>query len=130
MNSETDNVDKIRQNDRLSKKEEGSNEEETIDIFDKAQKLQNKLDDTDIKIIKTEKPTSKNDEKHHDVLSRILFIYAKLNPGVRYVQGMNELLAPIYFALLMIKILNGKNMLKLIHFLFYKFNVIYKRSFY
>eukprot|EP00466_Bigelowiella_natans_P007729 jgi/Bigna1/53082/estExt_Genewise1Plus.C_150107 len=37
------------------------------------------------------------DETHHDVLQRILFIYAKLNPGVRYVQGMNEILAPIYF---------------------------------
>lgn len=36
-------------------------------------------------------------ERHHDVLTRILFIYAKLNPGVRYVQGMNELLAPIYY---------------------------------
>mmetsp|Transcript_2365 Transcript_2365/g.3376 ORF Transcript_2365/g.3376 Transcript_2365/m.3376 type:complete len:542 (+) Transcript_2365:125-1750(+) len=37
------------------------------------------------------------DEIHHDVIQRILFIYAKLNPGVRYVQGMNEILAPIYF---------------------------------
>lgn len=36
-------------------------------------------------------------ETHHDVLQRILYIYAKLNPGVRYVQGMNEILAPIYF---------------------------------
>jgi hypothetical protein len=36
-------------------------------------------------------------EKHADVLSRILFIYAKLNPGVQYVQGMNEILAPIYY---------------------------------
>jgi hypothetical protein len=30
-------------------------------------------------------------------MARILFIYAKLNPGVKYVQGMNELLAPIYY---------------------------------
>mmetsp|Transcript_26401 Transcript_26401/g.63686 ORF Transcript_26401/g.63686 Transcript_26401/m.63686 type:complete len:659 (-) Transcript_26401:162-2138(-) len=37
------------------------------------------------------------DETHHDVIQRILFVYAKLNPGVRYVQGMNEILAPIYF---------------------------------
>jgi hypothetical protein len=35
--------------------------------------------------------------RHHDVLSRILFLFAKLNPGIRYVQGMNELLAPIYY---------------------------------
>jgi hypothetical protein len=27
----------------------------------------------------------------------MLFIYAKLNPGLRYIQGMNELLAPIYY---------------------------------
>ena len=34
---------------------------------------------------------------HHTAISRILFIYAKLNPGIRYVQGMNEVLAPIYY---------------------------------
>eukprot|EP01017_Pseudomicrothorax_dubius_P037041 TRINITY_DN5379_c0_g1_i1.p1 TRINITY_DN5379_c0_g1~~TRINITY_DN5379_c0_g1_i1.p1 ORF type:complete len:411 (+),score=70.39 TRINITY_DN5379_c0_g1_i1:160-1392(+) len=36
-------------------------------------------------------------ETHNEVLLRILFIYAKLNSGVSYVQGMNEVLAPIYF---------------------------------
>ena len=36
-------------------------------------------------------------ETHADVLTRILFIYAKLNPEVRYIQGMNEILAPIYY---------------------------------
>ena len=36
-------------------------------------------------------------ETHADVLSRMLFIYGKLNPGVRYVQGMNEILAVIYY---------------------------------
>ncbi|KAI0243894.1 hypothetical protein L0F63_006253 [Massospora cicadina] len=34
---------------------------------------------------------------HWEALERILFIYAKLNPGVGYVQGMNEILAPIYY---------------------------------
>ncbi len=34
---------------------------------------------------------------HHDLLRRLLFLYAKLNPGVRYVQGMNEILAPLYY---------------------------------
>lgn len=24
-------------------------------------------------------------------------MYAKLNPGLRYIQGMNELLAPLYY---------------------------------
>lgn len=41
--------------------------------------------------------TRSDPELHSDVLSRILFVYGKLNPGVRYVQGMNELLAPIYY---------------------------------
>lgn len=36
-------------------------------------------------------------ETHADVLARILFIYGKLNPGVRYVQGMNEILAVLYY---------------------------------
>ena len=35
-------------------------------------------------------------EVHADSLSRILFIYAKLNPGIKYTQGMNEVLAIIY----------------------------------
>lgn len=38
-------------------------------------------------------------EKHADVMARILFIYAKLNPGIKYIQGMNEILAPVYYAL-------------------------------
>lgn len=37
-------------------------------------------------------------EKHADVMARILFIYAKLNPGIKYIQGMNEILAPVYYA--------------------------------
>jgi hypothetical protein len=24
-------------------------------------------------------------------------MYAKLNPGLRYIQGMNELIAPLYY---------------------------------
>ncbi|KAK8803636.1 hypothetical protein WA158_001330 [Blastocystis sp. Blastoise] len=30
------------------------------------------------------------------MFSRMLYIFAKLNPGVKYVQGMNELLAPLF----------------------------------
>ena len=26
-----------------------------------------------------------------------MFVYAKLNPGIKYVQGMNEIYAPIYY---------------------------------
>ncbi|KAK6194438.1 hypothetical protein SNE40_000072 [Patella caerulea] len=36
-------------------------------------------------------------EAHWEVVERILFIYAKLNPGLNYVQGMNEILGPIYY---------------------------------
>ena len=36
-------------------------------------------------------------EIHSDVLERILYIYAKINKDVGYVQGMNVILAPIYY---------------------------------
>lgn len=36
-------------------------------------------------------------EAHWEVVERILFIYAKLNPGTGYVQGMNEIVGPIYY---------------------------------
>ncbi|SOV81147.1 TBC domain protein, putative [Plasmodium sp. gorilla clade G3] len=36
-------------------------------------------------------------KRHYDLLCRILFIYAKIHPYVKYVQGMNEILAPLYF---------------------------------
>ena len=34
---------------------------------------------------------------HWEVIERILFIYSKLNPGVGYVQGMNEVVGPLYY---------------------------------
>jgi len=30
-------------------------------------------------------------------LKKLLLIFAKLNAGIRYVQGMNEILAPLFF---------------------------------
>jgi hypothetical protein len=30
-------------------------------------------------------------------MTRILFVFARLNPKVEYVQGMNEILAPIFY---------------------------------
>ncbi|GCB60186.1 hypothetical protein scyTo_0006834 [Scyliorhinus torazame] len=36
-------------------------------------------------------------EAHWEVVERILFIYAKLNPGIAYVQGMNEIVGPVYY---------------------------------
>ncbi|KAH9415688.1 TBC1 domain family member 13 [Dermatophagoides pteronyssinus] len=40
---------------------------------------------------------SNDGEFHWQVVARILFIYAKLNPGQGYVQGMNEIIGPIYY---------------------------------
>lgn len=34
---------------------------------------------------------------HWEAIERLLFIYAKLNPAIGYVQGMNELIAPVYY---------------------------------
>lgn len=36
---------------------------------------------------------------HYAALARILFVYAKLNQGIRYVQGMNEVLGTLYYVL-------------------------------
>lgn len=32
-------------------------------------------------------------------MQRLLFVFSKLNAGLRYVQGMNELVAPLYMVL-------------------------------
>ena len=34
---------------------------------------------------------------YYTSIRNILFLYYKLNPGMKYVQGMNELLAPLYY---------------------------------
>lgn len=43
-------------------------------------------------------PMDEGKEAHWEVVERILFLYAKLNPGQGYVQGMNEIIGPIYHA--------------------------------
>uniref|UniRef100_T1IJS9 Rab-GAP TBC domain-containing protein n=1 Tax=Strigamia maritima TaxID=126957 RepID=T1IJS9_STRMM len=42
-------------------------------------------------------PLPEGQEAHWEVVERILFIYAMLNPGQSYVQGMNEIVGPIYY---------------------------------
>ncbi|XP_046386543.1 TBC1 domain family member 13 isoform X2 [Ischnura elegans] len=42
-------------------------------------------------------PMPEGSEAHWEVVERILFLYAKLNPGQGYVQGMNEIIGPIYY---------------------------------
>ncbi|XP_028162178.1 TBC1 domain family member 13 [Ostrinia nubilalis] len=41
-------------------------------------------------------PLHEGREAHWEVVERLLFLYAKLNPGQGYVQGMNEIIGPIY----------------------------------
>lgn len=41
--------------------------------------------------------SNKSFETNADIMARILFIYGKKYPEVRYVQGMNEILAPILY---------------------------------
>ncbi|XP_042422305.1 TBC1 domain family member 13-like isoform X2 [Zingiber officinale] len=36
-------------------------------------------------------------ESNREAMRHILIIFAKLNPGIRYVQGMNEILAPLFY---------------------------------
>ncbi|CAI9290484.1 unnamed protein product [Lactuca saligna] len=40
---------------------------------------------------------SASSKANQDSLRNILMVYAKLNPGIRYVQGMNEILAPLFY---------------------------------
>lgn len=46
---------------------------------------------------KKEREERKNMENHRDVLTRILFVYARVNKPVGYLQGMNELISVIYY---------------------------------
>ncbi|XP_057959110.1 uncharacterized protein LOC131151732 isoform X2 [Malania oleifera] len=36
-------------------------------------------------------------KSNQEALRNILMVFAKLNPGIRYVQGMNEILAPLFY---------------------------------
>ncbi|CAN1334433.1 TBC1 domain family member 13 [Linum perenne] len=36
-------------------------------------------------------------KSNQESLKSILIVFAKLNPGIRYVQGMNEIVAPLYY---------------------------------
>lgn len=78
-----------------------------IGFFIKPLKLQRELTPEEKKQVDNQfdmtKITMSESEKesyittHSDPFFNILFIYAKLNPGVNYVQGMNEVLAVVYY---------------------------------
>jgi len=57
----------------------------------------NKLSLSKRKAAENYSPLEDGNEAHWEVVERILFIYAKLNPGQGYVQGMNEIIGPIYY---------------------------------
>lgn len=44
-------------------------------------------------------PENSLGQRRYAALERILFVWAKLNKGVRYVQGMNEIVGTIYYVL-------------------------------
>lgn len=48
-------------------------------------------------------------ETHADVIARILFIYSKFSPDLSYVQGMNEIIAPIYYCFSFDKLYKTEN---------------------
>ncbi|GAA0183748.1 GTPase-activating protein [Lithospermum erythrorhizon] len=48
----------------------------------------------DLNFFSSDTPFAKSNQ---DTLKSILIVFAKLNPGVRYVQGMNEVLAPLFY---------------------------------
>ncbi|KAL9260148.1 TBC1 domain family member 13-like protein [Drosera capensis] len=48
----------------------------------------------DLPFFAADSPFSKSNQ---EALRRILIIFTKLNPGIRYVQGMNEILAPLFY---------------------------------
>lgn len=51
------------------------------------------------KAVENYAPLDSGQEAHWEVVERILFLYAKLNPGQSYVQGMNEIIGPIYYVM-------------------------------
>jgi len=54
-------------------------------------------DDDDDNLYSPPVSAARRPDLHWEVIQRILFIYARLNPVVGYVQGMNCLLAPMYW---------------------------------
>ncbi|KAJ0091920.1 hypothetical protein Patl1_26041 [Pistacia atlantica] len=48
----------------------------------------------DLHFFSGDSPSAKSNQ---EALKSILTVFAKLNPGIRYVQGMNEILAPLFY---------------------------------
>lgn len=72
-------------------------------------------------------PLDEGSEAHWEVVERILFLYAKLNPGQGYVQGMNEIIGPIYYCFASDPKVEWKR--KLRNFLSFRWNKIFDYNF-
>ena len=86
--------------DFFSKPVQNENEMKNEDLIKLVQEKKNCIYN-DFKIIYSKRKDfikNKKNETHSDVIERILYIYSKLNKDIGYVQGMNELIAPIYFS--------------------------------
>ena len=76
----------------LVDKNNKKNEEELLKIYQKRKSCT-------LKEIDEIYYEDKINENHFEVMKRILFIYTYLRPDISYHQGMNELLAPLYYCL-------------------------------
>ena len=70
---------------------------ETRDLCESRKGIQNVLKPKNVELFKSISENEKANEAHWEVVERVLFIYAKINKGVGYVQGMNEIIGPIYY---------------------------------
>ena len=82
---------------------QGSSSKWNIFFQDKEQteEISNDIQRTRPEMSFVNEPASFNpSETNSDIMIRILFIYTKLNPGIKYVQGMNEILMMLYYTII------------------------------
>ena len=70
---------------------------ETSEVKVSRSGIQNVLKPKTTELFKSISIGEVGNEAHWEVVERILFIYAKINKGISYVQGMNEIIGPIYY---------------------------------
>ena len=89
---ETINKNKIYENDIIKKYDyypDNIKEEKDINLINQINK--------DLPRTRFDCPFYMNDPKNYDILRRILFCYAKEHKDVNYIQGMNEIIAIIFY---------------------------------
>ena len=74
-----------------------------MDLHFFRQKIKGKQFDKDLIILSHSKKKLKEiednemDQTHRDIITRILYVFSKTNKAIGYLQGMNELVAIIYY---------------------------------